>query len=161
MTTATPIEVRKIAYRQSAKDGLVITFSVHPSDMPASLAAAPIGARFMAALVEIGDDEKPVKSNTHKALEASVEKERRPWGELTPTTQACIRCQEPRFQQWVIEGGFKEVPDDKEKNAACYVRKVCKVNTRGMLSTDPAARAAWRSLDKEFQETMQAERAFG
>ena len=53
------VEAKKIAYRQS-KDGLVISFVVHPSDMPDALAVAPLGQRYMLALAAIGDDEKPV-----------------------------------------------------------------------------------------------------
>jgi hypothetical protein len=53
------LEAKKLAYRQS-RDGFVISFVVHPSDMPDALAVAPLGQRYMLALAAIGDDEKPI-----------------------------------------------------------------------------------------------------
>jgi hypothetical protein len=52
------VEAKKIAYRQS-RDGLVVSFVIHPNDMPDALAVAPLGQRYMLALAAIGDDEKP------------------------------------------------------------------------------------------------------
>lgn len=47
-------EAVKYAYRQS-KDGFVLSFVVHPSDMPDELATAAIGSRFMVAFASFGD----------------------------------------------------------------------------------------------------------
>lgn len=52
-------EAVKAAYRQT-KDGLVVSFVIHPNDMPNALAVAPLGTRYMLALAQIGDDEQPV-----------------------------------------------------------------------------------------------------
>lgn len=53
-------EAKKFAYRQ-AKDGFVVSFVIHPNDMPDALSTAAIGSRWVLAMVEIGDDEKPVR----------------------------------------------------------------------------------------------------
>jgi hypothetical protein len=53
------VEAKKIAYRQS-RDGLVVSFVIHPNDMPDALAVAPLGQRYMLALAAIGDDERPI-----------------------------------------------------------------------------------------------------
>lgn len=91
------------------------------------------------------------------AAPAEVEKERQKWGEVTPTAQACIRCQEPIFQQYVIEKrGFKEL-DDKEKNAAVFIRRQCNINTRAALSTNRAGAAIWRSIDSDYLDWKRAE----
>ena len=47
-------EAIKYAYRQT-KDGFVLSFVVHPSDMPDDMATAPIGQRFMVAYGAITD----------------------------------------------------------------------------------------------------------
>src|SRR5690349_7596013 len=99
MTTETPIELRKIAYRQSAKDGLVITFAIHPDDMPPALAAAPIGSRFAAALVEIGDDEKPVEHRKQSTL----------------VQRAGILCDNKLFQKF-LQQEFPLDWDEREKS---------------------------------------------
>jgi hypothetical protein len=53
-------EVKKLAYRQS-KEGIVVSFLVHPQEVPDALAVAPLGQRYMLALAQIGDDERPVE----------------------------------------------------------------------------------------------------
>lgn len=52
-------EARKVSYRQT-KDGLVVSFVIHPQEMPDALAVAPLGQRYMLALAAIGDDEQPI-----------------------------------------------------------------------------------------------------
>lgn len=61
MSTQTPMEVKKDGLRQT-QDGLwKLTVTVHPNDMETSLLEAPMGTRYMMAMVQIGDDEKPVE----------------------------------------------------------------------------------------------------
>jgi len=52
-------EAIKYAFRQN-KEGVVISFVVHPNDLPDGMLTSAIGSRFMIALVEIGDDEQPI-----------------------------------------------------------------------------------------------------
>lgn len=51
-------EVKKYAYRQS-KDGHIVSFVIHPNDMPKALANAPIGTCYQMAFAEYAEDEKP------------------------------------------------------------------------------------------------------
>lgn len=53
-------EVKLYAFRKT-RDGTIISFVVHPQEVPDKLSTADIGARFVMALVEIGDDERPKK----------------------------------------------------------------------------------------------------
>ena len=53
-------EAKLCAFRKSDK-GTVVSFVLHHSEVPEKLATADIGARFMLAMVEIGDDERPKK----------------------------------------------------------------------------------------------------
>lgn len=141
MTDALPIEVRKIAYRQSAKDGLVITFSVHPNDMPAALAAAPIGARFMAALVEIGDDEKPVEQATPAKRK-----------EYSLPQRVAMTCNEPGFVVFVRDGlgvrGLRPVDADM---AAQFVRSHCNVASRSEILPGTEAARKWDELSGRYE----------
>lgn len=52
-------EAKKHAYRQT-QDGVVVSFVLHPQEVPDGLATAALGTRYMLALVAIGDDEQPV-----------------------------------------------------------------------------------------------------
>jgi hypothetical protein len=51
-------EAKKHGYRQT-QDGIVVSFVLHPEEIPDALATASLGTRYMLALVEIGEDEKP------------------------------------------------------------------------------------------------------
>jgi hypothetical protein len=55
---ASHCEARKIAYRQT-KEGVVISFVLHPDEVPDSVATAALGTRYVLALVELNDDETP------------------------------------------------------------------------------------------------------
>lgn len=55
-------EAKLYAFRKT-KEGTVVSFVVHPSDMTDSLATLDIGARVVIAAVEIGDDEQPKQRN--------------------------------------------------------------------------------------------------
>lgn len=138
--TATPIELRKIAYRQSAKDGLVITFAVHPNDMPADLAAAPIGTRFAAVLVEIGDDEQPVQKR-----------------EINRTVQrAGILCADHGFQNfirtnWPLDWDkAKPFSSDTDRTAE-VLRGMCGIASRAELATNVSAAAKFAEIDNRFE----------
>lgn len=56
--TALHCEAKFYAFRKT-KEGTIVSFVLHPQEVPDELATANIGARFMLAMVEIGDDEKP------------------------------------------------------------------------------------------------------
>jgi hypothetical protein len=51
-------EVKKHGYRQT-QDGVVVSFVLHPEEIPDNLATAPLGTRYTLALVELNDDDTP------------------------------------------------------------------------------------------------------
>jgi len=53
-------EAKLYAFRKT-REGTVVSFVIHPQEIPEGLATADIGARIMLAMVEIGDDERPKK----------------------------------------------------------------------------------------------------
>lgn len=135
--SALHFEAVKYAYRQS-RDGVVVSFVVHPNDMPAELSASHIGARYMIALVELGDDEKPKKPN------------KKDWREMTPASQAAIRCQDQQFRKFLAaEHGFETKDKDE---AATAVRKMCGVASRMELATNHKARTLWFNIDTQYRE---------
>ena len=64
-------EAKKYAYRQT-KDGMVLSFVLHPDDVPKEIATAPIGQRYMVACAQIDDHENPIRpratTDAEKAL---------------------------------------------------------------------------------------------
>ena len=130
-------EMVKYAYRQT-KDGVVVSFVVHPNDIPAELSSSHIGSRYMVALVEIGDDETPKKPS------------KKDWREMTPASQAGIRCAEIRFRNFLA---LKHNVDTKTtEEAATAIRKMCGVASRMELATNHKARTLWHQIDTEYRE---------
>lgn len=53
-------EAKFYAFRKT-RDGTIVSFVLHPNEVPDGLATANIGARFVLAMVEINDNEQPKK----------------------------------------------------------------------------------------------------
>jgi hypothetical protein len=147
------VEARKVAYRQS-KDGMVISFVLHPSEAPDDLATAPIGTRYMLAAVRIGDDEQPesgqgippAASPVHsdeQSREGAPSKPKRSWHQMLPSQRAGILCGDAAFQQWA--------DCVNETQAADWLRDRCGVFSRKHLDQDDGARKIFERIEEDFQ----------
>jgi hypothetical protein len=138
-------EAVKYAYRQN-REGIVVSFVVHPNDIPDGLSTSRIGTRFMVALVEIDDNEqaRPQPDNKPLLIEA-----KRTWNDFQPAQQAGIRSHDVRFAQFLEEEYV--VFWDKFSDAAKCIRAICDVHSRSQLGTDHSKRVLWNQLDKHFQ----------
>jgi hypothetical protein len=132
---ATHFEAKKHAYRQT-QDGIVISFVVHPNDLSAEVATAPLGTRYMVAFAQIGDDEQPTE-------QPKPERPKRSWGSMSPAEQAGVLCMDRRFQDWL---GVAFADD-----AAEYVRNHCAVDSRADISKDPKSVAKWHDLVNRYR----------
>lgn len=114
-------EIQLRRWSESSTQGVQVTFALADADDLEPLKAKS-GKRFMAVLVEIGDDEMPVQ----------LSKETR--GKLC--IEACDLCRLPEFQQWV-----QNVADyaPNESGAADFIRTRCEVSSRKDLDTDAEA----------------------
>jgi hypothetical protein len=165
-------EMVKYAYRQT-RDGIVVSFVVHPNDIPAALSTSHIGSRYVAVLVQIGDDEKPIplepakeKAKPEVSPKPSLangkpsEKARRDWRDVQPAAQAGIRCGEPIFWAFINEN-YSSGPSNKvtdAETAAEAVRVICDVHSRVGFGTDHRKRILWHQLDTEYQAWLLKER---
>lgn len=151
---ATSCEMVKYALRQT-KDGIVVSFVVHPNDIPAALQISQIGSRWMAALVQIADDETPIAPPLPAKFIAKDGK--RDWRELSPAQQAGIRCEEPAFSAFLRE----QRPDDwhESQDSSACVRLICGVSSRAYIEKDQRSRMIWKQLDDQFQAWKAVEHA--
>lgn len=100
------------------------------------------GKRFMAVLVQIGDDEQPVDASNSRDI-AKVRKSdiaREPLGDLC--WRAVQWCKEPEFIDFL---NLQEPGIDSEHDAAAYIKRVCGVQSRKELDTSPAARGLFNA----------------
>lgn len=164
-------EMVKYAYRQT-KDGVVVSFVVHPNDVPAALSTSPLGARYVAVLVQIGDDDLPVHQpaketkqlSAHDSAPASrpvVDKPpvetKRTWQELQPAQQAGIRSGEVTF--WAFLNETRKYRIENATEAAEAIRDICGVHSRAELGTDQRKCVLWTQLDHQYQAWLALEHA--
>lgn len=95
------------------------------------------GKRFMAVLVQIGDDEQPVSANPLIQKEsANSRSAREPLGDLC--WRAVQWCKEPEFLAWLTSAGdFAKALTSEE--AADVIKGWCHIDSRKELDTNPEA----------------------
>lgn len=136
-------EVQLRRWSESSTQGVQITFALaDAADLERFRGME--GKRFMAALVQVGDDELPVVDKSRNLQGQPVDK--------TPNVQGrehlgdlCWRavqwCRDPLFQAWVAKRCGCSLAAMNEENAKGYILMRCKVESRKELDTNPEARA--------------------
>ena len=153
MTNADHCEAKLHALRKT-QDGVVVSFVLHPNDIPDRLMLSNLGTRYMLAFAEIGDDEQrkdgdaPAQvRNDHRTPETRPRVESAPRGafnDMPPVQQAGILCADPVFWKYLTEK-FKTAIDNEE-SATVVVRRFCNVDSRAHIKVRTAAHAEWRVL---------------
>lgn len=94
-------EAKKYALRQ-AKDGVIVSFVLHPDDVVPELLSAPIGEHYVVALAPYEKAAAEAEQQP-EAPSPSPEKvkERRPFHTLPRSQQAAILINDASFQWWV------------------------------------------------------------
>jgi hypothetical protein len=159
---ALQVEAKKHALRQQQDGCWILTLKVHQHDMPQEIMTAAMGARYVMALVEIGDDEQPLPphpavaaprpAHVPPAPPAGENKQKRPFESMAPSQQAGMLCQDLAFQrflteeyhdQWLGIGWEDSGHISPTVRAKVLVRKLCKVNSRSDIKPD---NAEWSAL---------------
>lgn len=154
-------KAKKHAFRQT-QDGVVVSFVIHPNDMNADFAVAPLGTRYMVAVAKIGDDGNPIPPGaTQGAAIGSAaadhphppERSAAPGGakrERTLPEKVGMRCADKRFQKWIAEYvGWPAAATSAEETAGA-VRGWCHVKYRAEILPGTDAAAAWLKLETQY-----------
>lgn len=138
-------EAKKWAYRQT-QDGIVASFLIHPNDLNAEFAVAPLGTQYMVAFAAIGEDGAmavaPIPQGQGSGG-AKVKRERIPFSVLPLPQQAALRCNDKEFQHFLSV--------NNPEKAAQAVREECGVSSRRDLKPGTPGAKAWLSLEQTFQ----------
>lgn len=152
-------EMLKVAYRQS-KDGIVVSFLIHPQHVPDGLAVAALGTRYIVALVEIGDDETP-RPPKQKEVDAKPRPDsfcpsqggaRRSFHEMTLAEQAGMLSADPAFIKFLETERCGSVTDST--SAAVYVRALCGIKSRSELKAGGEPAQRWTNLVSDYRAWM-------
>ena len=143
---AESFEAKKYAYRQT-KDGMVLSFVLHPDDEPKEMATAPIGQRYMVACAQIDDHENPIRPRATTDAEKAL-------------ARANLICRDETYIQWVRMNFYQwHVVDETledEEYAAEVIRFICGIDSRSELKTNPEARERLNEHLKLFESEVQA-----
>ena len=143
---AESFEAKKYAYRQT-KDGMVLSFVLHPDDVPKEMATAPIGQRYMVACAQIDDHENPIRPRATTDAEKAL-------------ARANLICRDETYIQWVRMNFYQwHVVDETledEEYAAEVIRFICGIDSRSELKTNPEARERLNEHLKLFESEVQA-----
>tara|TARA_R100001163_G_C5021092_1_gene163894 strand:- start:26 stop:475 length:450 start_codon:yes stop_codon:yes gene_type:complete len=143
---AESFEAKKYAYRQT-KDGMVLSFVLHPDDVPKEMATAPIGQRYMIACAQIDDHENPIRPRATTDAEKAL-------------ARANLICRDETYIQWVRMNFYQwHVVDETledEEYAAEVIRFICGIDSRSELKTNPEARERLNEHLKLFESEVQA-----
>ena len=143
---AESFEAKKYAYRQT-KEGMVLSFVLHPDDVPKEMATAPIGQRYMVACAQIDDHENPIRPRATTDAEKAL-------------ARANLICRDETYIQWVRMNFYQwHVVDETledEEYAAEVIRFICGIDSRSELKTNPEARERLNEHLKLFESEVQA-----
>lgn len=128
-------EAVKIALTQD-KNGLVLKLSLHPEDTPKDMILSPLGTRYMVAMVQLGEDDSPIKGKDKTDGERAV-------------AMAGALCRNPRFAGWLMNKGYAE--GESSSAAATALRELLGIESRSELATNEQAREAFMALRAEFE----------
>lgn len=90
-----------------------------------------------------------------------VEKPKRSWDEIPLSEQAGIRCNDPQFQEWMIAGTAKTLPEkfhwdgqDAAEWTKDRVARICGISSRTELAPDNKPGQRWQFLDEEYRQSQ-------
>lgn len=152
-------EMMLAGWTQNHNSGTKVSFWINDEDLEAfkhltARKGRTAGQRFMAVLVQIGDDEQPIESGQDKPAERTRN---------ALTLSAVNVCKAEAFQEFVSEaaGWRPSEPDERENQAADYLRDYCRIESRRELDNSPTAAQLFARLMSEYRDWCRATGAGG
>lgn len=158
---ALKLEVKKDGFQQLQSGAYKLTVTLQPADMHDNdenllldFIKAPMGQRYYIGMAEIGDDERPVSSQS-KPAQASVS-QRKP--AATRAEKARRMCGIEAFQKFMINKHGRVWPTDPEatdyERTDYHVKQTCGVNSKSELDTQSVPMKRWDGLLAEYEQSV-------
>ena len=128
-------EAVKISLKQD-KTGIILTLAIHPNEVPPSLFTDWVGSRYVAALVKLDDEDKPIEPADLKEGRKAVQ-------------MAGTLCRESKFQNWLVRHG--EAFEASEEEAVATICAMLNIDSRSELRTSPSARKQFLDIVEHFK----------
>lgn len=127
-------EAVKVGMKQD-NSGYILTLRIHPDEVPDEVVRDFVGARYMAVMVRINEDERPMNREEE-------------FGKDMIRT-AGILCRDPSFWEFLMDAG--EVFDKSEKEATEWMHKHLKVKSRSDIPKSQQATEKLLGIRQEFK----------
>ncbi|MFM2134487.1 MAG: hypothetical protein RL156_1768 [Bacteroidota bacterium] len=127
-------EAVKIALKQDAKNGFVLSFGIHPDELPDEIIRDFVGARYQVVMVRLNEDERPME----REKELSHDYVR----------LAGILCRDKKFHQFLVEAN--QVFEASEESAAQWLKDELGVKSRTEIPQHQHAVSRLISIQQEF-----------
>ena len=141
-------DIKKDAWQQLQSGSYKVAITISPADLDDNrledllrFMRAPMGQRYAAVLVEIGDDEQPVVRP----------KDTREADKRSRCQQAGILCKQQGFAAFLREHEGFGTPFIDPDEVAETVRKICGVQSRRELDSNKEAGAQWDRLAGRYE----------
>lgn len=162
------VEAKLHGFRRT-HDGVVVSFVLHPAEVPKALALDPLGTRYMLAMAAIGDDEQPLvpvaqgierrpsKPDVAGSIPAGHASDASQRGKDVyanaseagkAITRAAILCGDRDFRIW-LSG-----EDISITSAAQMIREACGVDSRKEFENNPEALHKFQAIDTEYKMSI-------
>lgn len=110
-------ELQVLDWQDSARGGMVVTFRVPNTEHDSHpFKRFHTGCRFYARMVEIGDDEQPVNQAQKARIQDALREREVKGGRVSK--EAGILCNDPKFQEFVVDTLLTMSPADKRMMSA-------------------------------------------
>lgn len=131
-------ECVKVAMSQD-RNGHILKLAIHPNDLPKDLVLDPLGARYVAVLARLNDQDEILQPREKTEGERAV-------------ASAGLLCDNPRFIGWLFDRGLSGGRTSLDAEDA--VRAHCAVKSRAELAHNEDARRKFVELRTEFDRAV-------
>lgn len=126
-------EAVKVGMKQD-NSGYILTLRIHPDDVPEEVMRDFVGARYMAVMVRINEDDRPM--NREEELGRDM------------VRVSGMLCRNPKFWEFLSEAG--EIFDKSEKEATEWMQNYLKVKSRADIPKSQQAIEKLMGIKQEF-----------
>lgn len=134
----------RLSRKSESATGIYLTLQVQPDDYDSALAQLRVGSSLMIGWGEVLNSEvEPIDARPITQDGPGAAKHPRAWNEMSPVTQAGIRCADPVF--------WKFAAADDADGAARFVRGFCRIASRSELITGTEPARLWSHLERDYQ----------
>lgn len=126
-------EAVKVSMKQD-NSGYVLTLRIHPDEVPEEILRDFVGARYMAVLVRINEEERPM----NREAELSRDMVR----------ISGMLCRDPQFWEFLSEAGG--IIEKTEKEATEWLKDYLKIESRSDIAKNPTATEKMLGVKQEF-----------